>query len=323
MPREHWLLWTFPATFCCARVKLRQRTLFLLLLLPALLLLLWPVWTAQPPCTLASCSCETCVTDQGLSAWFDQRFNSTVQPLLTNDNTNISTDILLWWLKLQMKAPAVSLAHEQLFQQAPKSRLDPRNNCRCHTCAVVGNSGNLVSSSYGQLIDSHRFVFRMNQAVTEGYEADVGRKTTHHLMYPESARSLEPGVRPVLVPFKPRDLQWMQPGTRARRALRVDWDKALTFHPAFMKYVHDAWTQGHGRYPSTGLLALVLALHLCDQVSVMGYGSDGRGDWHHYWERNRLAGAFRFTGVHDATFEAAVIRRLAAGGKVRLYRGRL
>ncbi|XP_078274679.1 LOW QUALITY PROTEIN: polyribonucleotide 5'-hydroxyl-kinase Clp1 [Rhinoraja longicauda] len=216
MPRAHRLRWTFPAVVCRARG---------VLLLPILLLPLWLLWTARPPCTLTSCLCETCITDPGLSTWFDQRFNTTVQPLLTSDNSNIPAGILLWWLKLQQKAPVLSQAHELLFQRAPQSRPDPRTHCRCRTCAVVGNSGNLVGSSYGQLIDSHRLVFRMNKAVTEGYEADVGRKTTHHLMYPESARSLEPGVRPVLVPFKPRDLQWMQPGNRARTALRADWDK--------------------------------------------------------------------------------------------------
>lgn len=49
----------------------------------------------------------------------------------------------------------------------------------------------------------------MNRATTLGFELDVGSKTTHHFMYPESAVDLNPGVHLVLLPFKLRDLQWV------------------------------------------------------------------------------------------------------------------
>lgn len=42
-----------------------------------------------------------------------------------------------------------------------------------------------------------------------GYELDVGNRTTHHFMYPESAIDLSPGVRLVLLPFKLLDMQWL------------------------------------------------------------------------------------------------------------------
>lgn len=50
---------------------------------------------------------------------------------------------------------------------------------------------------------------RMNRAKTAGFEMDVGARTTHHFMYPESAMNLWPGVHLVLVPFKPLDLKWV------------------------------------------------------------------------------------------------------------------
>lgn len=54
---------------------------------------------------------------------------------------------------------------------------------------------------------------RMNKAPTVGFEADVGSKTTHHLMYPESFRELEENVNMVLVPFKTLDLEWVVSAT--------------------------------------------------------------------------------------------------------------
>lgn len=49
----------------------------------------------------------------------------------------------------------------------------------------------------------------MNKAMTLGFEKHVGNKTTHHIMYPESAVDLAPGVNLVLLPFKMKDLEWV------------------------------------------------------------------------------------------------------------------
>lgn len=44
--------------------------------------------------------------------------------------------------------------------------------------------------------------------------------------------------------------------------------QVLILSPAF-KYIHDNWTQHHGRrYPSTGFTALLFALHTCQQVTT-------------------------------------------------------
>ncbi|MEE6527345.1 hypothetical protein FKM82_028658, partial [Ascaphus truei] len=63
-------------------------------------------------------------------------------------------------------------ANRVLFDWAP-----PRG---CVRCAVVGNGGILNGSRKGREIDGHDYVFRMNGAVTEGFEADVGTKTSFY-----------------------------------------------------------------------------------------------------------------------------------------------
>ena len=47
--------------------------------------------------------------------------------------------------------------------------------------AIVGNSGKLLHKRHGEAIDSHDAVIRFNWAPTEGYEAQVGSKTTIRL----------------------------------------------------------------------------------------------------------------------------------------------
>ncbi|XP_054376680.2 alpha-N-acetyl-neuraminyl-2,3-beta-galactosyl-1,3-N-acetyl-galactosaminide alpha-2,6-sialyltransferase isoform X3 [Pongo abelii] len=48
----------------------------------------------------------------------------------------------------------------------------------CRSCAVVSSSGQMLGSGLGAEIDSAECVFRMNQAPTVGFEADVGQRST-------------------------------------------------------------------------------------------------------------------------------------------------
>ncbi|XP_069508327.1 CMP-N-acetylneuraminate-beta-galactosamide-alpha-2,3-sialyltransferase 2-like [Ambystoma mexicanum] len=278
------------------------------------------------------CSCKQCISEVGVSDWFDRHFNSSVNPLLTAKNPEIPLSVQRWWLKLQGSSnpEQVQEALDKLFDVFPAEDIySVRDETMCRTCAVVGNSGNLKGSKYGKNIDSHQIVLRMNGAKTAGFEEDVGSRTTHHFMYPESAVNLPPGVHLVLISFKPQDLKWVASAfstgelkftyMRVKQFIKADRDKVLIFNPSFLKYIHDNWIVHHGKYPSTGMLALFFAIHICDEVSVFGYGADSNGDWHHYWERNRFAGAFRRTRVHNAEFELDLIRQLAYEGKVTYH----
>ncbi|XP_013871499.1 ST3 beta-galactoside alpha-2,3-sialyltransferase 8 [Austrofundulus limnaeus] len=279
---------------------------------------------------LCGCS-ESCVSDLEGSEWFSKHYDPQQQPIL-RANHNFEPDAIKWWLRLQQSGAEQTLEDvmSKMFQVIPPPTVDTNPHpSRCRKCAVIGNSGNLRNSGHGELIDSHSFVIRINRAKTRGFEKDVGNRTTHHIMYPESAVDLNPGVSLILLPFKLRDLEWLTSALstgevkktymRVKERVNADKDKVLVVNPLFFKYVHDQWTEHHGRYPSTGMLTIVFALHTCDQVSVFGYGADQQGNWHHYWENNHHAGAFRKTGVHSADFETEVIHQLAKEGKISLH----
>lgn len=281
-----------------------------------------------------NCACSRCMGDASTSEWFDSHFDGNISPVWTRDNMNLPPDVQRWWMMLQpqFKSHNTNEVLEKLFQIVPgENPYRFRDPQQCRRCAVVGNSGNLRGSGYGQEVDSHNFIMRMNQAPTVGFEKDVGSRTTHHFMYPESAKNLPANVSFVLVPFKALDLMWIASALSTgqirftyapvKSFLRVDKEKVQIYNPAFFKYIHDRWTEHHGRYPSTGMLVLFFALHVCDEVNVYGFGADSRGNWHHYWENNRYAGEFRKTGVHDADFEAHIIDMLAKASKIEVYRG--
>ncbi|XP_072324349.1 CMP-N-acetylneuraminate-beta-galactosamide-alpha-2,3-sialyltransferase 1-like [Scyliorhinus torazame] len=284
--------------------------------------------------TVRNCKCSHCTSELGESEWFDKRYVPTMSPILTKSNYTIPEKSYKWWLSLQHEQNPSNMTKlmEELFNLFPgDNMLMDQGPNRCRTCAVVGNSGNLKGSKSGPSIDASNLVMRMNRAQTTGYEADVGTKTTHHFMYPESAKNLASNVSLVLIPFKVLDIKWLisafTTGQITRtyvpvlRKINATKDKVLVYNPHFLKYVHENWNERHGRYCSTGMLVVAFALHVCDEVNVYGFGADSFGNWHHYWEKNAGAGAFRRTGVHNADFEANVTKSLANIGKIKFFKG--
>ncbi|XP_016393166.1 CMP-N-acetylneuraminate-beta-galactosamide-alpha-2,3-sialyltransferase 1-like [Sinocyclocheilus rhinocerous] len=277
------------------------------------------------------CACRICVADRGNSNWFSERYDPNVPILLNSTNSVLSTNVSRWWKELQIVPNAGNYTEvvDQLFPLFPdKEHYSDAGPDRCRTCAVVGNSGNLLGSNYGPLIDFHDFVMRINKGPTEGYEKDVGSKTTHRIVYPESAMDLDNSTHLVLLPVKILDIQWLisafttknitQTYTKVPSTIKANKDKVMILHPEFIRYVYDNWTEGHGLYPSTGFLTLIFALHICDEVNIFGFGATSDGIWHHYFEK--ILTSYEI-GIHAGRFENETINRLQQENKILIHKG--
>ncbi|KAK1902835.1 Beta-galactoside alpha-26-sialyltransferase 2, partial [Dissostichus eleginoides] len=71
--------------------------------------------------------------------------------------------------------PFSSLGWARLVPSLPLEKLHQN---AFKTCAVVTSAGAILRSGLGREIDNHDAVLRFNAAPTEGYERDVGNKTT-------------------------------------------------------------------------------------------------------------------------------------------------
>ncbi|KAF4100769.1 hypothetical protein G5714_018965 [Onychostoma macrolepis] len=102
-------------------------------------------------------------------------------------------------------------------------------------------------------------------------------------------------------------------------SVKANRHKVMILHPAFIKYVHEIWLLKRGKYPSTGFLAIIFALHVCDQVSTFGFGADQYGNWYHYFEKtsNKVR-----TGAHSGSFEFDTMMQLYLENKIQVFRGR-
>ncbi|KAM4725919.1 CMP-N-acetylneuraminate-beta-galactosamide-alpha-2,3-sialyltransferase 1-like [Anableps anableps] len=258
--------------------------------------------------------------------------NHSVEPFLSS-KTNLSEEDFKWWKRLQNERRDFGFFKEtvsklfEIFPPSPSLRKPSPDNCR--TCAVVGNSVNLRGSHYGPLIDYQDVVIRMNNAKTKGYEEDVGTKTTYHVMYPESAVDLHNSTHLVLFPFKIKDLEWLIKAFTTgfdgkfygpvKTKIRANKDLVMVVNPAFMKYSHESWLEKKGAYPSTGFMTFILALHICDEVHVFGFGADNDGNWSHYFEV--LMNKKLRTGQHPGNHEYNIIQKLAIEKTVTFYKG--
>eukprot|EP00873_Tetraselmis_striata_P022589 jgi/Tetstr1/442853/TSEL_003230.t1 len=183
---------------------------------------------------------------------------------------------------------------------------------RYESCAVIGNSGNMQGTRYGAVIDTHQIVIRLNQAPTEGYEPVVGSKASYRLINKEWVKKYTEGHTKWLPLEEGVSLVSRgDPETRVRRGVYVcilcvpEWaDKAKKFMSKQKDHqivklsanlLAKAWHMVKSFIPcspevpkkcpdckpSSGILAVAMALSMCDKVTV--YGMAGTRVTHAGW----------------------------------------
>ncbi|KAM4031305.1 alpha-N-acetylgalactosaminide alpha-2,6-sialyltransferase 1 [Anomaloglossus baeobatrachus] len=262
---------------------------------------------------------------------------------------------------MELKYPVVKevvsvlpLITDQQLLLAEKSGKIPH----CVTCAVVGNGGILNASRMGKEIDSHDYVFRVNGAVTEGYEDDVGKRTSFYgftaftmlssliLLKGNGFSTIphEKETKYILFTEGQRDYEWLkalqQNKEIANNSLKqyrlrprddfgnsFDLKNLLVVHPDFSRYLKNRFLRStilegiHWRFyrPSTGALVLLTALHLCDTVNAYGFMTDDFKEYaNHYYDKTKTELVFYIN--HDFILEKDLWARLDKENIIKLYK---
>ncbi|KAK2846987.1 hypothetical protein Q5P01_009986 [Channa striata] len=212
-------------------------------------------------------------------------------------------------------------------------------NLECRTCAVIGNGFAIKNSSLGRTIDKYDVVIRLNDAPVKGYENDVGSKTTMRFFYPESASydptlHNQPSTLMVLVPFKPQDLRWLKEilynEKRVRRGFWKpppqiwlgDVSNIRVLDPHFLQQTAQRMLQiplypksKQPVHPTTGMLAVFVALNYCDVVHIAGFGypttKNQRQPIHYYGDDTMKS---MKNSYHDLKHEAETLKKLEESG---------
>ena len=146
--------------------------------------------------------------------------------------------------------------------------------------AVVGSSGNLLFHGHGNEIDRHDVVIRVNGAVIQGYQKDVGSRTDVLVAWSrgvDEARRSKQLYKNLTVVYTctdyfPDDCHWTDAeeyeGVRHALVLSNEW----------VHWVHQNTMGKAGNWPSTGFATMILAMTLAkasgaQPPTVYGFGA--------------------------------------------------
>ncbi|WOL17605.1 sialyltransferase-like protein 2 [Canna indica] len=146
-------------------------------------------------------------------------------------------------------------------------------------CAVIGNSGDLLKTNFGEEIDGYDAVVRENGAPIQNYTKYVGRKSTFRLLNRGSAKALDKVV---------------ELDETKKEVLIIK----TTIHDIMNKMIREIPIRNQvylmlgasfgSSAKGTGLKALEFALSICDTVDMYGFTVDpGYKEWTRYFSESR------------------------------------
>ncbi|XP_056288405.1 alpha-N-acetyl-neuraminyl-2,3-beta-galactosyl-1,3-N-acetyl-galactosaminide alpha-2,6-sialyltransferase [Pseudoliparis swirei] len=201
------------------------------------------------------------------------------------------------------------------YMRITPGRMDQFFYMHCSQCALVSSSGQMLGAGVGEEIDNVGCVIRMNNAPTQGYEKDVGNRTSVRVVSHTSVPLLVKNERYYFQ--KSADTTYVFWGPE--RNMRQDgkghiFNTLLKIAEKYPKVRIYAVTSEQiqycdgvfqnetgknrmktGAFLSTGFFTMILALDMCDSVRVYGMIDDNycsRANHsavpYHYYESNRI-----------------------------------
>ncbi|KAM4629821.1 alpha-N-acetylgalactosaminide alpha-2,6-sialyltransferase 5b [Polymixia lowei] len=219
----------------------------------------------------------------------------------------------------------------------------------CSTCALVTSSGHLTGSKRGEEIDRSECVIRMNDAPSEGYQQDVGRRTALRVIAHSSLQRVLQRRQELLNASQDTVFVFWGPSSCMRRDgkgqvynnLRlvnqllpklkvyiISRIKMLRFDELFKKETGIDRKRSNS-WLTTGWFTMAIALELCDRINVYGmvapdfcrssshpsvpyhyYEPSGPGECSMYLSHERSRGGSRHRFITEKTVFANWARTL-------------
>ena len=147
-------------------------------------------------------------------------------------------------------------------------------------CGVVGNSGTLRLKKYSSRIDAHDTVFRVNDFRLNSFS---GKKTTYNL-YASPTYSVLKGNYTVLSLC---NLPWVYSCQNILHSKK--YSNIHMINPRFYEHVHNI-SGRKKKIPLTGIVAIHIALELCETVSLYGFTKNVKTSaCFKYWDCGRTS----------------------------------
>ncbi|KAK7411566.1 hypothetical protein VNO78_03001 [Psophocarpus tetragonolobus] len=146
-------------------------------------------------------------------------------------------------------------------------------------CAVIGNSGDLLKTKFGNEIDGYDVIVRENGAPTQNYTDYVGRRSTFRLLNRGSAKALDK-----VVELDEQRKEVLIVKTTIHDVMNKMIREVPIKNPVYLMLGASFGSAAKG----TGLKALEFALSMCDSVDMYGFTVDpGYKEWTRYFSESR------------------------------------
>ncbi|KAM9424568.1 alpha-N-acetylgalactosaminide alpha-2,6-sialyltransferase 1-like isoform 2-T2 [Pholidichthys leucotaenia] len=264
---------------------------------------------------------------------FRKAFLPNIRLYLHKDNINMSE-----WNRLshfnnpfgfmQFKYDDV-MAAVKLIPKPNEPLLSPKpGGDGCIHCAVVATGGILNGSKMGAEIDAHDYVFRMNGAAVEGFEEDVGNRTSVYVHTEHSIASSriifrkygytnaphDEGIKYVMIPEAMRDYKWLIGLLKGEAVPPGQKRKVRFLNSSHLNRRYWAIVR-----PTNGAFTLFLALHTCDTVDAYGFITDDYKKYPNYYVHRHIHTRVIFFSNHDYNLEKNLWKDLHNRKIIKLY----
>ena len=223
-------------------------------------------------------------------------------------------ELLMTWLANKRYEPKIMQKLVSTIKEPIDRHFHTESTGKYQNCAVVGNSGILLRRNYGEVIDAHQMVMRLNNARTAGFEKFVGEKTTivfvNSNILHQCARRVRCfcqayGEEVPIVMYVSQVAHLMDvvmcgaahkapllvtdPRFDILSARIVRWYSVKEFVERTGKSISE-WASAHDGdsfHYSSGMQAVMLALGLCEKVNLFGFGKSNETKHHYHTAQRR------------------------------------
>ncbi|XP_064509549.1 lactosylceramide alpha-2,3-sialyltransferase isoform X1 [Pseudopipra pipra] len=282
--------------------------------------------------------CRPSYVKKEMSRLFAEKYSTDISPFVRK---NVNEDEALFKYEPPFGFHKFFDKVKNLLELLPEHDLpEDLKSKHCKRCVVVGSGGILHGSELGHLLNQFDIVIRLNDAPVQGYTDHVGNKTTIRMTYPEGAPLSEHEYPPaslfVAVLFKSVDFNWLQAMVKnetlplwVRLFFWREVAEKIPFtskqfrilNPVIIKETaldilqfpepRSKFWGWDKNVPTIGVTAVVLATHLCDEVSIAGFGYDldqPSTPLHYY--NNLCMAAMNGQTMHNVTSETKFLQKL-------------
>ncbi|CAN9509009.1 unnamed protein product [Ophioblennius macclurei] len=293
--------------------------------------------------------------------FFQKTFLPDIRLYLHKDNMNMSE-----WNRLSHFNNPFGFMEYEYDKVIPVVRLIPKpkepllspkpGGDGCVRCAVVGTGGILNGSKVGAEIDAHDYVFRMNGAISKGYEEDVGNRTSVYVhtahsittslyllkKYGYKAAPHDEGIKYVLIPEGLRDYNWLNGLLRGEKISEGSYrnkqprtyysnqfneTRFYVLHPDFLRYVKNRFLKSKSLNrthwaifrPTNGAFTIFLALQTCDTVTLYGFMTEDYKKYSNYYVERSAKTRVIFYANHDYLLEKNLWQKLHTSKVLKLF----